>query len=66
MQRNSIAYRLRHMEDLVEHYAERRSTSKTIDVKKIIQTEMTRRTSAKYKWYLKGRHGTIRNFLVPD
>ena len=54
------------MEKLTEHFAERRQTTRTIELKKITTSERTRTTAAKHKWYLKERHGMIRNLLIPD
>ena len=51
---------------LADHYAEKRDTNRVIEVKKIPQSERTRRTAAKHKWYLKERHGMIRNLVPGD
>ena len=54
------------MDILAEHYAEKRDTTKVIKVKKIHISELTHRTAVRHTFYLKERHGMIRNLLVPD
>ena len=54
------------MEKLADHFAEKRNTTRAIEVKKISTSERTRSAAAKHKWYLKERHGMIRNLLIPD
>ena len=66
MQKNSKDKREEHMKVLAEHYAERRNTTKVIEINKIIKYEAIRKTAAKHKWYLKERNGMIRTLLVPD
>ena len=66
VQRNSKDRRESHMQVLAEHYAERRDTTRAIEIKKMKQYEDVRRTSAKHKWYLKERNGMTRTLLVPD
>ena len=66
IQRQSIKIRESHMEKLADHFAEKRNTTRAIEVKKISTSERTRSTAAKHKWYLKERHGMIRNLLIPD
>ena len=66
MQRNSKDRRESHIQVLAEHYAERRDTTRAIEIKKMKQYEDVRRTSAKHKWYLKERNGMTRTLLVPD
>ena len=66
VQRNLKDRRESHMQVLAERYAERRDTTRAIEIKKMKQYEDVRRTAAKPKWYLKGRNGMIRTLLVPD
>jgi len=66
IQRQSIKIRESHMEKLADHFAEKRNTTRAIEVKKISTSERTRRRAAKHTWYLKERHGMIRNLLIPD
>ena len=66
VQRRSKNIRQTHMKVLADHYAEKRNTVKAIYVKKINHLEVVRGVAAKHKWYLKDRHGMIRNLLVPD
>ena len=53
-----------HLDTLAEYYAEKRDTTKANEVKKIKHTEAIQRVSAKYKYYLKERHGMIRTLMV--
>ena len=55
-----------HLEELAEHYASNRQTTKQTEIKKIKQSKEIRTTSAKHKWYLKERYGMIRTLLVQD
>ena len=66
VQKNAKEHMETHMTQLADHYAEKRDSTRVIEVKKIHTSERTRRTAAKHKWYLKERHGMIRNLLVPD
>ena len=66
VQENSKDKREEHMKVLAEHYAERRNTTKVIEINKILTYENIRKTAAKHKWYLKERNGMIRTLLVPD
>ena len=66
VQRQSKDKREAHLEDLAEHYASRRQTTKENEIKKLKHTEEIRKTAAKHKWYLKERHGMIRTLLVQD
>ena len=54
------------MEALVEHFAVNQETTRVIEVKKSKSSERTCTTAAKYKWYLKERHGMIHNLLIPN
>ena len=49
VQRNSKDRRESHMQVLAEHYAERRDTTRAIEIKKMKQYEDVRRTSAEHK-----------------
>ena len=55
-----------HMVALAENFAVKRETTRVIEVKKIKSSESICTTTAKHKWYLKERHGMIRNLLIPD
>ena len=54
------------MEKLVEFYAEKRETTKQVDLDKMCHIEKVKRAAAKHKWYFKERHGMIRSLLVTD
>ena len=54
------------MEKLADYFSDKRDTTRVIELKKISTLERTRNTAAKHKWYLKERHGMIRNLLIPD
>ena len=66
VQRSAAEHRDAHIAALAEYFATTRNTSRCIEVKKIKTSERTRATAAKHKWYLKDRHGMIRNLLIPD
>ena len=66
VQANARAHRATHMEQLAEHFALHRDTSRIVEMKKITTSETVRQTAAKHKWYLKERHRMIRNLLIPD
>ena len=51
------------VETLADHHAGIRNTT---EVKRMLQSENTRNTAARHKWYLVERHGMINNLLVPD
>ena len=54
------------MEKMAEHFAEKRHTTRVIELNKLTTYERTHNTAAKHKCYLKDRHGMIRNLLIPD
>ena len=66
VQIKAVQTREAHIDSLAEHFAAKRNTTRIVEVKKIRTSERTRATAAKHKWYLKDRHGMIRNLLIPD
>ena len=54
------------MKKLADHFTIRRKTSRIQELKKIHQSERTRKIVAKHKWYLKERHGMITSVPVPE
>lgn len=55
-----------YMEKLMDHFAEKRETTRVIEVTNICTSERTCNTAAKHKWYLKECLGMIRTLLIPD
>ena len=55
-----------HIVSLVKHFAVKQNTTRIIEVKKIKSSERILATATKHKWYLKDRHGMIRNILIPN
>ena len=66
VQRHAAVHRDTHMAKLAEHYAEKRETTKQVELDKMYHIEKVQRAAAKHKWYFKERHGMIRSLLVPD
>jgi len=66
VQRSAADHRNTHIAALADHFSITRNTTRGIELKKIKTSERTRATAAKHKWYLKDRHGMIRNLLIPD
>ena len=66
VQTKAIKTREAHIDSLAEHFAVKRNTTRIVEVNKIKTSKRTRATAAKHKWYLKDRHGMIRNLLIPD
>ena len=66
VQRQAALFREDRMVQLVEHFAEKRETTKQVELDKMYHIEKVKRAAAKHKWYFKERHGMIRSLLVPD
>ena len=66
VKRQAAVYRDEHMKKLAEFYAEKRETTKRVELDKMCHIEKVKRAAAKYKWYFKERHGMIRRLLVAD
>ena len=66
VKRQAAVYRYERMEKLAEFYAEKRETTKQVDLDKMCHIKKVKRTAEKQKWYFKERYGMIRSLLVTD
>ena len=66
VQKKACLLREDHLAKLAEYYAEKRRTDEEIELRKLIHIEQVQKTSAKHKYFLKPRHGMLRNLLVHD
>ena len=66
VQKKACLLREDHLAKLAEYYAEKRRTDKETELRKLIHIEQVQKTSAKHKYFLKPRHGMLRNLLVHD
>ena len=65
VQKSAVKRREEHLEALADFYADRRNTTRAVEVKKLNHIERVKKVAAKHRCCFKKSAGMIRNLLVP-
>ena len=67
VQKEADTWREHFLNELADHYASIRNTSREKEVRQLIAIEQIRNQSSNIDWYVKDRpHGMLRHLLVPN
>ena len=67
IQQHHICLRENHLEQLAEHYAKTRNSTKLRKIQQLQRYKTIRQIAKKHRWYLKPiKHGMISHLLIPN